>query len=221
MNDISRNLQIVRQRIKAAAEAANRDPAAIQLVAVTKGKTEDDVHAAIKAGHRIFGENRVQEAKTKYVLLRKNCPDLELHLIGPLQTNKIEDAVRIFEVIETLDRPRLAEALAAAIKKTGCAPRLYAEVNIGNEPQKSGTVPDELGPFLHFCRGSCGLTVEGLMCIPPQKDDPKRYFTQMQELATRYGLSRLSMGMSADFETAIRYGATDVRVGTAIFGKRA
>jgi len=221
MDEIARNLQKIRQRIKTAAESAGRDPDTVRLIAVSKGKTESDVRAAIKAGHRLFGENRVQEAKGKYELLRKICPELELHLIGPLQSNKAEEAVRLFDVIETLDRPRLAEALAAAIKKTGQAPRFYIEVNLGAEPQKAGIAPEELAQFLRFCRVTCGLEVEGLMCIPPKENDAAPHFQRLRELALQHGLVHLSMGMSDDFDSAIKCGATEVRIGTAIFGARA
>jgi PLP dependent protein len=220
VSQIASSLKDVKQRIAAAAKAAGRAPESVTLVAVAKGKSEEDVRAAIKAGQSVFGENRVQEAQVKYALLRKLCPQLELHFIGSLQTNKAEDAVALFDVIETLDRPKLAEALAAAIRKTGRKPRLYIEVNIGLEPQKSGVAAAELDQFLRFCRASCGLKIDGLMCIPPQNSDPAPRFKQMKELAARHGLPRLSMGMSADYEEAIRCGATDVRVGTAIFGPR-
>jgi PLP dependent protein len=221
MQNIASNLHDIRRRIETAARAATRDPESIALIAVSKGKTEDDVRAAIAAGQRIFGENRVQEARAKYADLRAAYPDIELHLIGLLQTNKAEEAVKLFDVIETLDRPALAEALARATQKTGRAPRLYVEVNIGAEPQKTGVMPGELDGFLSFCRTPCGLTVSGLMCIPPRMDDPTPYFSRMKELADRYGMPHLSMGMSADFAIAIRCGATAVRIGTAIFGVRA
>jgi pyridoxal phosphate enzyme (YggS family) len=214
-------MKTVQQKIKAAALAVGRDPGNIKLVAVSKGKSEKDVRAAMAAGHTVFGENRVQEAKSKFAPLRRLCPALELHLIGPLQTNKTEDAVELFDAIDTLDRPKLAEALAAAIKKIGHAPKLCVEINIGLEPQKSGIAPGELERFLHFCRVSCGLVVDGLMCIPPHGEDPVPYFMQLRELAKQHNLPRLSMGMSADFEKAIGFGATEVRVGTLIFGARA
>jgi pyridoxal phosphate enzyme (YggS family) len=220
MADIARNLKAIRRSIDAAAKAADRDPEAVKLLAVSKTKSEEDIRAALAAGHRIFGENRVQEAKTKFASLRGAYPDLELHLIGPLQTNKAEEAVKLFNVIETLDRPKLAAALAQAIKKTGSSPEFLIEINIGNEPQKSGIKPDELGQFLKYCREMCQLTIKGLMCIPPQTDDPKPHFMRLKQLAAEYGLAELSMGMSADFETAIACGATEVRVGTALFGAR-
>jgi len=217
---IARNLEAIRQRMAAAARGAGRDPGTVHLVAVSKTKTEEDIRAALDAGQKFFGENRVQEAKVKFAPLRAEYPDLKLHLIGPLQTNKAEDAVRLFDVIETLDRPRLATALAEAMKKTGCRPELYIEVNIGAEPQKAGIAPDMLADFLAFCREGCGLAVTGLMTIPPQHEDPAPSFTRLRELAERHNLPNLSMGMSADFEEAIRCGATEVRVGTAVFGVR-
>jgi pyridoxal phosphate enzyme (YggS family) len=224
MTNIADNLKIVRSKIDAAARAAGRDHAdpmtAVTLVAVTKTHPVEAVQAALAVGQRIFGENRVQEAKTKYSDLRTTYSDLELHLIGPLQTNKAEDAVTLFDVIETLDRPKLADALAAAIRKTGRKPVFYIEINIGAETQKAGIAPDELGNFLRYCRDDCGLNVAGLMCIPPQGQDPAPFFSRMRELAFQHNLPHLSMGMSADFETAIREGATSVRVGTAIFGAR-
>jgi len=220
MADLAAKLKTVHQKIKTAALAAGCNPLAIKLVAVSKKKTESDVRAALATGQKIFGENRVQEAKIKFTTLRGEFPDLELHLIGPLQTNKAEEAVQLFDVIETLDRPQLATALAKAIKKAGRAPKLYIEVNSGNEPQKAGIAPRELESFLHFCREDCGLNIEGLMCIPPHKDDPKPHFMRLRELAARFSLPMLSMGMSADFEIAIACGSTEVRVGTAIFGER-
>jgi len=220
MNTIGNNLERARYRIAAAARAAGRDAGSVTLTAVSKGKTKEDVLAAIGAGQKIFGENRVQEAAAKFAGLRARHPDLELHLIGPLQTNKADDAVALFDVIETLDRPKLAEALARAAKKTGRSPVCYIEVNIGGEPQKAGIAPFEIGRFLSYCREGCGLTVTGLMCIPPQQGDPAFYFVEMKKLLLQYKLPHLSMGMSADYETAIRCGATCVRVGTAIFGAR-
>jgi len=220
MGTITADLETIRSRIAAAARAAGREPSVVTLIAVSKTKPEADVRAAYAAGQKVFGENRVQEAKTKYEPLRTEFPDLKLHLIGPLQTNKAEEAVRLFDVIETLDREKLAEALAAAIAKTGCKPKLYIEVNIGSEPQKAGIAPAALKGFLRFCREKCGLEISGLMCIPPHTDHPDPHFARMKELAAHVGLHDLSMGMSADFEAAIRAGATHVRVGSAIFGER-
>lgn len=220
MVDVAANLNRIRQRMQAAAFAAGHNPDSVRLIAVSKSKGENDIKAAIAPGQKLFGENRVQEAKEKFVTLRAAHPDLELHLIGPLQTNKAEDAVRLFDVIQTLDRARLATALAKAIEKTGRAPKIYVEVNIGGEPQKSGIAPDALSEFLDFCRAACRLDISGLMCIPPQVENPEPYFLQMKMLASRHSLPHLSMGMSADFEAAIRCGATEIRVGTAIFGER-
>jgi PLP dependent protein len=220
MNNIENNIQTVRSKIEAAAKMVSRVPSDVRLIAVSKTKSLDDVRAALIAGQMCFGENRVQEANGKFAGLRDSYGDLELHLIGPLQTNKADDAVRLFDVIETLDRPKLAEAMAAAIKKTGCTPTFYIEVNIGNEPQKAGIAPDAVGEFLEFCRSKCGLNIVGLMCIPPKDDDPEPHFLRMAELAAKHKLPHLSMGMSGDYEVAIKCGATSVRVGTAIFGAR-
>jgi PLP dependent protein len=221
MTPIPSNLKSIRGKILAAAQAAQRDLAGIKLVAVSKTHTVEDITVAIKAGQNVFGENRVQDAKTKFTpSLRALHPPLELHLIGPLQSNKAEEAVRLFDVIQTVDRLSLVEALAKAIQKTGRNPALYAEVNIGNEPQKAGIAIDELGNFLAFCRKSCSLSITGLMCIPPKDAPPIPYFTQMRELALQHKLKHLSMGMSADFEAAIMAGATEVRVGSGIFGER-
>ncbi|MDX2027510.1 MAG: YggS family pyridoxal phosphate-dependent enzyme [Alphaproteobacteria bacterium] len=215
-----RNLQTIRQRISDAARKAERNPNSIKLVAVSKAKDEADIRAALDAGHKVFGENRVQEAQAKYPALRAAHPDLKLHMIGSLQTNKAEDAVQLFDVIETLDRPRLAAALSEAIKKTGRNPECYIEVNIGGELQKSGIAPEMLGDFLGFCRDSCGLNVTGLMALPPQHADPMPFFQQMKQLADTHKLPHLSLGMSGDFEAAIACGATEVRIGTALFGPR-
>lgn len=220
MTDIATNLINVKKKIAAAAASEGRKANSVELVAVSKGQESEKVRAAIIAGHRAFGENRVQEAKNKFGPLRGLCTDIELHLIGPLQTNKAEEAVKLFDVIETLDRPRLAEALSKAIQKTGRTLKFYVQVNIGNEEQKAGVALDQLDTFLSFCRKSCGLKIEGLMCIPPHKADPRPYFLQMKDLNNQYKFSHLSMGMSDDYEIAVRCGATAVRVGTAVFGKR-
>lgn len=220
MAALADSLKTIHQRIKTAAIAAGRNPSSITLLAVSKGKPQSDVEAALKAGHRLFGENRVQEAKAKFTSLRSTYPDLKLHLIGPLQTNKAEEAVKLFDVIETLDRKPLADALAKAVKKTSRAPKFYIEINSGREAQKAGIAPADLDSFLRYCREACGLAIDGLMCIPPQKDDAKIHFLQLKDLAVRHGLATLSMGMSADFEMAIACGSTEVRIGTAIFGAR-
>ncbi len=217
---IAANLLAVEERIARAAREAGRDPAEITLVAVSKMHPAALVKAALRAGHKSFGENRVQEALKKYPALREAFPDLVLHLIGPLQTNKAREAVLNFDVIETLDRPHLAAALAREMEKRGRRPPCLIEVNTGEEPQKSGVLPREADAFIALCRDRFALPVEGLMCIPPVGEEPSLHFALLREIAKRNGLSRLSMGMSADFEIAILFGATEVRVGTAIFGAR-
>jgi pyridoxal phosphate enzyme (YggS family) len=218
---IAAALAAVRERIAAAASAAGRDPAAIALVAVAKTHGADAVAAALAAGQRVFGENRVQEAQQKYPELKAGCPALRLHLIGPLQTNKAREAVALFDAIETVDRPRLAEALAREMARQGRRPDCFIEVNTGEEPQKAGVLPADADAFIVECRERWQLPVRGLMCVPPAHEEPALHFALLREIARRHGLAELSMGMSADFETAIRFGATLVRVGTAIFGGRA
>jgi pyridoxal phosphate enzyme (YggS family) len=218
--DVAANLAAVRERIAAAARAAGRDPAAVTLVAVGKGHPAERARAALLAGQRIFGENRVQEAQAKWPELKAEFPDAQLHLIGPLQTNKVREAVRLFDVIETVDRPRLAAALAAEMARSGRRPTCFIEVNTGEEPQKAGVHPAEADAFIAACRETHKLPVVGLMCIPPADEEPALHFALLADIARRNGLAGLSMGMSADFETAIRFGATHVRVGTAIFGER-
>jgi len=220
MTELSQNLYAVQAQIAQAAAQAGRVPDSVRLIAVTKTHPEEAVLDAIAAGQRLFGENRVQEAITKYMPLRETCPDLELHLIGPLQTNKAGEAVALFDVIQTLDRPKLAEALAREMKKQNRTPRLYIEVNTGNEPQKAGVAPYEVEDFLLECEGKYGLKITGLMCVPPFNEDPAPHFKLMSGLAHKLHLPHLSMGMSSDYETAIACGATEVRVGTAIFGSR-
>jgi PLP dependent protein len=217
---IAANLAAVRDRIAAAARAAERSPQSVSLVAVSKTHPPGSVRAALDAGHRVFGENRVQEAQTKYPALREAFPDLTLHLIGPLQTNKVRDAVALFDVIESLDRPRLAAALAGEMQRCGHRRPCLVEVNTGEEPQKSGVLPEAADRFITECRDRLGLPITGLMCVPPLDEPPAPHFALLREIARRNGLELLSMGMSADFEVAIRFGATHVRVGTAIFGSR-
>lgn len=210
----------VRAAIARAAEDAERDPASVTLVAVSKTFDAPFIVPVLEAGQRVFGENRVQEAKAKWPGLRERFPGVELHLIGPLQTNKAKDAVLLFDVIETVDRPSLAEELGRQIARLGRAPRLLVQVNTGEEPQKAGVAPRDVDAFLQACRERWGLVVEGLMCIPPAEDPPSPHFALLAGMAARNGLSTLSMGMSADFEAAIPMGATHVRVGSAIFGHR-
>jgi pyridoxal phosphate enzyme (YggS family) len=211
----------VRRTIVRAASDCDRDPASVTLVTVSKTFPAADIEPVLAAGQRVFGENYVQEARAKWLNLRERYPAVELHLIGPLQSNKARDAVEAFDVIQTLDRVSLAEALAKAIEKTGRKPRLLVQVNTGEEPQKGGVRPLDLDPFLETCRNRFGLAIEGLMCIPPVEDPPSPHFALLHKLARRHELPWLSMGMSADFEAAIQLGATHVRVGSAIFGSRA
>lgn len=217
---IAANLVAVRERIEAAARSAGRAPENVTLVAVSKTHPADSVRAALMAQHRVFGENRVQEAQAKYPKLREAFPDLALHLIGPLQTNKVRDALATFDVIESVDRPRLAQALAKEMDHSGRRPPCLIEVNTGEEAQKSGVMPADADGFITECRDRLGLPIIGLMCVPPIDEEPAPHFALLREIARRNGLSVLSMGMSADFEKAIRFGATHVRVGTAIFGAR-
>jgi pyridoxal phosphate enzyme (YggS family) len=219
-SSIARSLAAVREAIARAARAAGRDPAAIELVAVSKTHGPEPIEEAVAAGQRAFGENRVQEAQVKFPALKARHGTLRLHLIGPLQTNKARDAVRLFDAIETVDRPRLAEALAAAMEKEGRRPDCYIQVNTGEEPQKAGVAPGEADAFIAESREHWGLPVQGLMCIPPVDEEPALHFALLREIARRNGIERLSMGMSGDFETAIRFGATELRIGTAIFGER-
>ena len=217
---IAANLTAVRGRIEAAARAAGRAPESVALVAVSKTHPAAIVREALAAGHRVFGENRVQEAQAKYPALREAYPDLALHLIGPLQTNKVREALAIFDVIESVDRPRLAQALAKEMNHSGRRPPCLIEVNTGEEAQKAGIMPADADGFIVECRDRVGLSILGLMCVPPIDEEPAPHFALLREIARRNGLAVLSMGMSADFERAIRFGATHVRVGTAIFGAR-
>ena len=212
-------LKEVRARIAAAAADAERDPASVTLVAVSKTFEADDILPVIEAGQRVFGENRVQEAKGKWPALKDRFPDIELHLIGPLQTNKVKEAVALFDVIESVDRPKLAAALAAEMKKTGRHLPCFVQVNTGAEPQKAGVLPKDTAAFVLMCRAE-GLAVAGLMCIPPVDDEAALHFALLRKLAKDCGLAELSMGMSGDYPTAILLGATHVRVGSAIFGVR-
>ncbi|MBN9553920.1 MAG: YggS family pyridoxal phosphate-dependent enzyme [Alphaproteobacteria bacterium] len=216
---ISENLAAILARIDAARKAAIAPAPQTKLVAVSKTMDAGAVRDALAAGQRIFGENRVQEAQGKFPALKADHPDLELHLIGPLQTNKVKEAVALFDVIQTLDRARLADALAAERDKSGKSPRLFVQVNTGEEPQKAGVMPGEATALVTYARER-RLPVEGLMCIPPVEDDAAPHFAFLAKLARENGLDQLSMGMSGDFEMAVRFGATHVRVGSAIFGER-
>jgi pyridoxal phosphate enzyme (YggS family) len=219
-NNAVEGLRQVQESIRRAASDYERDPSSITLVAVSKTFPAEDIEPVLAAGQRVFGENYVQEAKGKWPALRERCPDVELHMIGPLQSNKAKEAVELFDVIHTLDRPSLAEALAKEIAKQGKAPRLLVQVNTGEEPQKGGVIPSEVDAFIETCRTRHGLNIEGLMCIPPAEDPPSPHFALLNTIAKRHGLTILSMGMSADFDAAIQLGATHVRVGSAIFGAR-
>ncbi|MGH7013201.1 MAG: YggS family pyridoxal phosphate-dependent enzyme [Stellaceae bacterium] len=213
-------LVVVRAAIAAAARAAGRPAGSVTLVAVSKTHPVAAIEAALAAGQRVFGENRVQEAQAKFPALKARYPDMRLHLVGPLQTNKARDAVRLFDVIHTLDRLRLAEALARAMEQEGRRPDLLIEVNIGGEKQKAGVAPDAADAFIADCRARWRLSPVGLMCLPPASAEPAPHFAGLAALARRHGLAELSMGMSADFALAVAHGATLVRVGTAIFGPR-
>ena len=213
-------LASVRDRIAAAARLAGRSPADVILIAVSKTFGAESIEPVISAGQKVFGENRVQEARSKWPPLIEQHPGLELHLVGPLQTNKAGDAVSLFDVIHTLDRPKLAGALADEFAKQGRTAQLFVQVNTGEEPQKAGVAPLEADAFITECRKTYGLDVGGLMCIPPVDEEPALHFALLAKIAARNGLARLSMGMSGDFETAIKFGATHIRVGSAIFGER-
>jgi pyridoxal phosphate enzyme (YggS family) len=210
----------VRAEVAAACAEAKRDPASVTLIAVSKTFAADAIEPVIAAGQRVFGENRVQEAKGKWPALRAAHPGLALHLIGPLQSNKAKEAVALFDAIHSVDRPSIAEALAKEIAKQGRRPTLFVEINTGAEPQKAGVLPEDADAFIKTCRETHGLEIAGLMCIPPLEEAVAPHFGLTAKIAARNGLKLLSMGMSADFATAIAFGATHVRVGTAIFGSR-
>jgi hypothetical protein len=216
---IKENLAGILARIETARKTAIKPSPATHLVAVSKTVAEPGVREALAAGQRLFGENRVQEAQGKFPQLKAEFPDLELHLIGPLQTNKVKEAVALFDCIETLDRARLADALAAERDKAGKCPKLFLQVNTGEEPQKAGVLPRETAEMIAYAR-KLELPLEGLMCIPPVEDDAAPHFALLAKIARDHDLSQLSMGMSGDFEMAVKFGATHVRVGTAIFGHR-
>jgi pyridoxal phosphate enzyme (YggS family) len=220
MSEGADHLADVTRRIAEAARAAGRDPGQVTLVAVSKTHGADKVRELLAAGQRVFGENRVQEAEEKYPALKAEYPDLQLHLIGPLQTNKARDAVALFDVIESVDRERLAATLAKEMARVGRRPECFIQVNTGEEPQKAGVLPAELDAFVAACRDAHKLPVAGLMCIPPVDEEPALHFALLVKMAARNGLAKASMGMSADYEIAVRLGATHVRVGSALFGAR-
>jgi pyridoxal phosphate enzyme (YggS family) len=213
-------LETVRAEIVRACKDARRDPAEVTLIAVSKTHGADRIELVIAAGQRVFGENRVQEAKAKWPPLMAKHPGLSLHLIGPLQSNKTKEAVALFDAIHSVDRPSLCETLAKEIARQGRRPLLFVEINTGAEPQKAGVLPQDADLFLAVCRDTYGLDIAGLMCIPPFEEAPGPHFALTAKIAKRNGLKLLSMGMSADFATAIQLGATHVRVGSAIFGER-
>lgn len=218
--EIPARLRLVIEEIALAAEGADRDPDETKLIAVSKTVPAAVIEEAIESGQRLFGENRVQEALGKWPALKELHAGIELHLIGPLQSNKVREAVALFDVIETLDRPKLARALAEEMERQGTRPRLFVQVNTGEEPQKAGIAPEETASFIALCRDTFDLNIDGLMCIPPFDEEPAMHFALLAKLADELGIEELSMGMSGDFAKAVAFGATYVRVGSAIFGKR-
>jgi pyridoxal phosphate enzyme (YggS family) len=220
MSDAPLNYLAIQDRIEAAARAAGRDPSSIALVAVSKQQPLENVEALLGQGHRLFGENRIQEALSRWTPLRMRYPDVALRLIGSLQSNKAREAVQFFDAIDTLDREKLAGVLAEEIAKTGRRPEILIQVNTGEEPQKAGVAPGEADAFIRRAREVYDLPIAGLMCIPPAEEEPAMHFALLAKIAARNDLAQLSMGMSGDFETAIRFGATMVRVGSALFGAR-
>lgn len=220
MTDPAQNLAEVNEKIARAAEISGRTPGDVALVAISKVHGPERIQPVIEAGHRVFGENRVQEAQQKWPVLKADHPDLELHLVGPLQTNKAKEAVQLFDVIETVDREKLARKLAREIAAQDRRPELFIQINTGEEVQKAGIFPKDADDFIALCRGELGLEIAGLMCIPPADEEASLHFMLLEAIAKRNGLTKLSMGMSADYEVAIEFGATHVRVGTAIFGER-
>ena len=220
MSTAVENLLAVRKAIAKAEAEANRREGSVTLVAVSKTFDAAENRPVLDAGQRVFGENRVQEAQSKWPGLREDYAGIDLHLIGPLQSNKSEDAVALFDVIETVDREKIAAALAGEMKKQNRFPKLYVQVNTGSEPQKAGIEPKEAVAFVERCRTVHGLAIEGLMCIPPADENPGPHFALLEKIAHEAGVEKLSMGMSGDYETAVGFGATSVRVGSAIFGSR-
>ncbi len=217
---ISENIKTIQDNIRNICDQWDRDPKSVDLLAVSKRQPIGKIEEALKSGHRIYGENKVQEAQEHWAELRPQYPDLQLHLIGPLQTNKVKDAVALFDVIHTIDREKLALKLAEQMEIQKRSLPCFIQVNIGEEEQKSGIMPQDLDEFIHFCRDECGLNIIGLMCIPPFDEPPAMYFALLNKMAEAHGLTQLSMGMSADYERAIALGATHIRVGTDVFGAR-
>jgi pyridoxal phosphate enzyme (YggS family) len=220
MMTVEQRLAEVRERVAAAEQSAKRPAGSVALVAVSKTFGIEAIRPLLHAGQRVFGENRVQESQGKWPELKRDFEDIELHLIGPLQSNKAADAVALFDVIETVDREKIARALAEEMGRQDRAVRLYVQVNTGLEPQKAGIPPTETRSFVRLCQEELGLSVEGLMCIPPADENPGPHFALLAKLAEECGVEKISMGMSGDFETAIEFSATSVRVGSAIFGNR-
>lgn len=218
--DVNANLSAIKEELEKALKEAGRSQGAVTLTAVSKQHGEARIRKALSAGHRVFGENRVQEALSKWPPLKADFPDIELRLIGPLQTNKVKEAVGFFDAIETVDRRKLARALAKEMEKQDKRPKLLIQVNTGEEPQKAGVAPGETDGFIAECRDAFGLEIDGLMCIPPLEDDPAPHFALLAKIAARNGLKTLSMGMSADYAIAAQLGATHVRVGSGVFGPR-
>lgn len=217
---IAKNLELVKQRIKKICVSNNISLSRLELIVVSKTRSDIEILSAINAGHLVFAENRVQEAQKKWPKIKQKFPQAHLHLIGPLQTNKISDAIKVFDVIQTLDRPRVAIAIAEEMAKQGKKLPCFIQVNIGDEPQKSGIEPNKADKFINECRNNYGLEIKGLMCIPPKNDEPSPYFAFLKEIANRNNISSLSMGMSADYVKGIELGATHIRLGQAIFGYR-
>lgn len=213
-------LALIRSRIAAAAKSAGRSPESVTLVAISKTFEAPDILPVLEAGQRVFGENRVQEAQAKWPALKGRFPDIELHLVGPLQSNKAKEAVALFDAIHSIDRPKIAKAIADEMARQGRRLMLFVQVNTGEEPQKAGVMPRETATFVNYCRDELKLEIAGLMCIPPVEEEPAVHFAFLAKLAKENGLTGLSMGMSDDFETAIQFGATHMRVGSAIFGRR-
>ena len=218
--NVANNLALINKKIEASLEGANRQKHDVNLIAVSKVQPVEKIEAALVEGHRIFGENRIQEAAFKWPALKIKYPDAKLHLIGPLQTNKVKDAIMLFDVIETVDRPKLAEEIKKQSLKSSLDITCYVQVNTGEEEQKAGVFPAEAEEFVRYCRDTIDLKIEGLMCIPPINEEPALHFSLLSGLAERLSLPVLSMGMSDDFETAIAFGATHIRVGSSIFGQR-